>query len=128
MFDSVSDKEETQNRRRRSVTDTSISIKNCSPEMWVGRAYDVGLYKDDDLIVVKENLRVGNHAEFQLSHELLFAVVEFSLKLGEVFSVKSMLSGLTPVNLQNFVTGVVVTLTKKPGSGEFVFTTEEAEI
>ena len=80
------------------------------------------------MIVVNESLRVGNHVEFQLSDELLFGVIDFPLRLGETFSSKSVVSGLTAVNLHNYMTGVVVTLTKKPSSGELVFTTEEADM
>ena len=88
----------------------------------------MGLYKDEDLIVIKKRLRVGNHVEFQLTDELLFGVVDFPLRPGEVFDTRSVSSDLVAVNLNNFPMGVVVTLTQKPGGGSYVFTTEEAEL
>lgn len=110
------------------MRETSIIIENTCPESWMGRSYHVGLYKDEDLILVKRRLPVGNHAEFQLSNELLFGVINFPLDIGEDFCPTSVTTDLFAVNLNNFCASVVVTLTQKHGSGEFVFTAEETEV
>ncbi len=103
---------------------TVISVDNVPPDTWTGRAYNVGLYKGNDLIVVKENLIVGNHAPFQLSDQLLFgvAVHDANLTQGQVFSVSSAISTtMYPVNLTDYPNGVIVTLSQVPGSGEYKF-------
>ncbi len=112
-----------------SVSDTSITIENIRPATWTGRPYHVGLYKEGDLIVVKEKLNVGNHAVFDLSDELLFGVTSSdSLNLGDTFSANSSIEcKMFPVNLNTFPAGVVVTLTQKTGGGEYVFNAEQAD-
>ncbi len=109
-----------------SVSSGAITIENVCPKTWTGRPYHVGLFKEEDLIVVHEKLNVGNHAEFELSDELLFGVMHSdSLRLGHTFSAKSgMASPLFPVNLNNFPTGVLIKLTQKSAGGEYVFNTE----
>lgn len=83
------------------------------------------MYKDDDLIVVKKKLKVGNHAEFLLSNELYFGVVEKGIHHGEEFRSEGVSGSLAPVNLTNFPDGVVVTLTEKSGGGEYQFKATE---
>ncbi len=109
---------------------SSITVENMRPTTWPGRPYHVGLYKDDNLMVVNSKLNVGNHDDFELSNELLFGVTHSdSLRLGDTFSVKSAVSSaMYPVNLNTFPTGVVVTLSQKAGGGEYIFSAEEAEI
>ncbi|XP_011404630.2 PREDICTED: cytoplasmic dynein 1 heavy chain 1-like [Amphimedon queenslandica] len=51
----------------------SIVVKNLPPCTWSGRMFDVGVYKDNGLLVVEKDVHVGSQAVIMLKPKLYFA-------------------------------------------------------
>lgn len=96
-------------------------IKNTIPDVWNGRKYDVGLFRDNQLLLVHNQLHVGNQVDF-LVHPILFFAIGRNFNIGEVFTTLEFTSYSTGFDLNNYPNGMAVTLTQEAGGGKFAFT------
>jgi len=101
--------------------DGTIVIENKVPSAWSGRKFDVGIYKDEKLLVVQKDVHVGNQVDFLLQPRLFFGVVR-NVTIGDIFTSLEITSYLTEFDLENFPHGMEVTLNEAPGGGQYTFT------
>ena len=100
----------------------NIVVRNIPPPSWEGRQYDVGLYKNGQLLIVHPNLRVGDQAVLLLKPKLFFGLVH-DMKEGEIFASAEGITSLTEFDLGDFPNGLQVVLSDVPGG--FVFHGEQ---
>jgi dynein heavy chain 1 len=114
MFFTVSDVHTNPNK--------TIICKNIKPDSWSGRKFNMGIYKNQRLLVTQEDVHVGDQADFMLKPKIIFAVVN-NMHVGEVFtSLNIITSSHTEIDLSDYPNGIVVTLNESPSGGEYVFT------
>ncbi len=99
----------------------TIVEQNMKPDSWSGQPFDFGLYKDGSLLVTQSAVGVGSQADFQLTPFLFFGVVS-EMQVGTVFKSLTITQANYEVDLGNYSTGLVMTLTLDPASGEYTFT------
>ncbi len=99
-------------------------VKNVAKSPCNG-TYNIGLYKDDALLVVQPDVRIGTTVQFQLQNSLSFGVVQ-EVSAGNIFNPDNVKSP-TKFDLDKFPCGLVVTLSQDPASGEYVFTGTSGE-
>ncbi len=103
----------------------TIVEQNMKPASWPGQPFDFGLYKDGALLVTQHAVGVGNQANFQLTPFLYFGVVS-EIQVGTVFKSLTITQTNYKVDLGKYSTGLVMTLTVNPASGEYTFTPSNA--
>ena len=82
--------------------------------------FDVGIYKDNRLLLTQPDVHVGNQVDFMLQPKLFFGVVR-NMKVGDTFTSLEITSALTEFDLSNFPNGITVTLNQAPGGGQYSF-------
>ncbi len=97
-------------------------VKNAAAK---SEAYNIGLYKNDELLAVQQNVHFGTEVQFQLHNSLSFGVVQ-NMSAGEVIDPDKVMSPIK-FDLDKFSSGLVVTLSQDPASGEYVFTGTSGE-
>lgn len=108
-------------------TDNSIVVKNIPPKDWNGRMYDIGIFKQNYLLVVHKDLHIGEQAEFLLDNILCFGATT-TLKTGDIFtSIDSSVRYYTEFDLDKFPYGMKVVLNEEPGGGRYSFTAQLME-
>ncbi len=109
-----------------SNTDGTFVVKNAATSPCNG-TYNIGLYKDDALLVVQPDVRIRNEVQFQLQNNLSFGVVQ-EMSAGNIFNPDNVMSPTEfEVDYYTFPCGLVVTLSTDPASGEYVFTGTSAK-
>lgn len=103
--------------------DGAIVVKNIEPQAWSGRKFNVGIYKEDSILLQDKGLAIGMQVAFIVSPNLYFGVVS-NMKTGQSFESLTMTSSLTDFDLTQYPNGIEVTLKEKPGGGEVYFTAE----
>ena len=98
----------------------TVVVKNLKPPGWSGRKYNIGLYKSDNLLVVKENFPVGEGARLNLETKLYFGIVKSKICLGQTISGEE-ISVLTPFDITEYLGGLQVTLSAEANSGKHSF-------
>lgn len=109
---------------------------------WGGRMVDVALYKDEKMLVIKRNLRVGDYAEMKPTSKLYFSCMEVpspstsGFDINAIFSNKrasgvceedtdfydAEFSRLTAIDLSNFTNGLDIHLKENESNGMLSFT------
>ncbi len=102
-----------------SSPDGYFVVKNAAKSPCDG-VYNIGLYKDDALLVVQPDVQPGTEVQFQLHNSLSFAVVKE--RIGKIFDPINVIGSPTTFDLDKFPCGLVVNLSQDPASGEYVFT------
>ena len=97
-----------------------IVVKNIAPKAWSGRDFDVGAYKDDRLLVIEKGVRVKTKADFLLQPKITFAVAQ-NIAPGQTFTSADITSSQATYDLSKYPDGVLVTLSKGGGGGEYIF-------
>ncbi len=84
--------------------------------------YNIGLYKNGNLLVVQQDVPPGDQVNFQLQPRLSFGVVpkDKVISSGDTFRSKDILAR-TEFDLNQFPCGLVVTLTKETDGGKYIF-------
>lgn len=103
--------------------DNSIVIKNQPPSAWSGRKYDIGIYKDHQLIVLQKDVHTSDQVDFLLQPKLYFGIVR-NMQVGDVFTSMEISSALTMYDLSQYPNGIVVTLEQTPDAGKYIFSAE----
>ena len=103
-----------------SNPNNTIVIKNIPPASWSGRKFDVGIYRDNRLLVTQKDVHVGNQIDFMLQPKLYFGVVR-NMHVGDVFTSLEITSSLTEFDLSDYPNGIEVTLNEAPGGGRYSF-------
>lgn len=102
----------------------SIVVKNIQPKTWSGREFNVGIYKDQRLLVTQENVHIKDQVDFMLQPKLYFGVVR-NMHIGDVFTSLEITSYLTDFDLSDYPNGMVVTLTEASAGGAYTFTASQ---
>ena len=100
--------------------DGTIVVENKAPNAWNGRKFDVGVYKDGNLLVTQKDVHVGDQVDFMLQPRLYFAVVR-NMVVGDIFTSLEITSYMTEFDLSDYPQGMEVTLNEAAGSGKFSF-------
>ena len=103
-----------------SNPNNTIVIKNIPPASWSGRKFDVGVYRDNRLLVTQKDVHVGNQIDFMLQPKLYFGVVR-NMHVGDVFTSLEITSSLAEFDLSDYPNGIEVTLNEAPGGGRYSF-------
>ena len=106
-----------------SNRDGSVIIKNTIPESWSGNKFDLGIYRDNKLILTRDEVHVGDQAVFLIKPLLFFAIAS-NFKTGEKFSSIEVMSRKEMFDLSKFQNGMDIILTEEPGGGKYVFTAD----
>ena len=101
----------------------TVVIKNVQPLAWSGRMFDVGVYKDNRLLVTQPDVRTDDQIDFMLQPKVYFGVVR-NMKVGDTFTSLEITSSFEMFDLSNFPNGIVVTLNQAPGGGRYSFSAE----
>ena len=101
----------------------SIVVKNTRPTTWGGRMFDVGVYKNGELLVVQKDVHIGDQVDFMLQPKLYFGVVR-NMVVSDVFTSLEITSFLTEFDLSEYPDGLKVTLSQTGGGGQYQFTGE----
>ena len=99
----------------------TVVIKNIPPSTWSGRMFDVGVYKDNRLLVTQPDVHIGNQIDFMHQPRLYFGIVR-NMQVGDTFTSLEITSSLAEFDLSDYPNGINVTLSQAPGSGKFTFT------
>ena len=115
-------------------------IYNRPPATWTGRKINVGVYKDDKLLIVKHNVRVGDYCELKPTHKLymccmiipsptcapghneiwnLFAPPKRSSNIIDDIDIE--FTPLVQIDLANYPNGVDINVTEIEVSGQIKF-------
>ena len=82
--------------------------------------FDVGIYKNGELLVVQKDLHTGDQVDFMLQPKLYFGVVR-NMVVSDVFTSLEITSFLTEFDLSEYPDGLKVTLSQTGGGGEYKF-------
>ena len=82
--------------------------------------FDIGIYKDNRLLVTQPDVHVGDQVDFMLQPKLFFGVAR-NLQVGDTFTSLEITSALKQFDLSNFPNGIAVTLNQAPSGGEYSF-------
>ncbi len=107
-----------------SNPDGTFVVKNVAKSPCNG-TYNTGLYKDDNLLVVQQDVQPGTEVQFRLQNNLSFGVVQ-EMSAENIFNPGNVMSP-TEFDLDKFPCGLVVSLSQNPVSGEYVFSGTSAE-
>ncbi len=100
--------------------DDTIVVENKPPSAWCGRKFDVGVYKDGNLLVTQKDVHIGDQVDFILQPKLFFAVCR-NITIGDTFTSLEITSYLVEFDLANFPQGLQVTLNETAGCGMYSF-------
>lgn len=101
----------------------TIVVKNMKPRGWTGRMYNIGLNKSERLLVIQENVHVGDQADFMLQPKLYFGIVR-NMQVGQTFKSLEITQSHTEFDLSKYPNGLKVTLTEEASGGAYSFTGE----
>ena len=85
--------------------------------------FDVGVYKNGELLVVQKDVHIGDQVDFMLQPKLYFGVVR-NMVVSDVFTSLEITSFLTEFDLSEYPDGLKVTLSQTGGGGQYQFTGE----
>ena len=105
----------------RSNLDGSIVVQNRIPKAWTGRMFDVGVFKDNRLILTQPDVHIGDQVVFIMKPVLFFSIVR-NVSVGHVFSSLEIMSSMQEFDLRDFPDGMEVTLDEEPTGGRYTFT------
>ncbi len=103
-----------------------IVIKNSIPSSWNGRKYDVGIFRDNKLLMQRKQVHVGGQAEFLVNSVIYFAVVR-NVQFEEEIHIGEMTMETTTIELSKYPTGLNIYLYKTPGGGRYYFKSKPKE-
>ena len=106
-----------------SNRDGSVVIKNTISECWSGNKFDLGIFRDNKLMLTSDQVHVGDQAVFLIKPILFFAIAR-KFKTGEKFNSLEVMSRKEMFDLSEYQNGMNITLTEEPGGGKYVFTAE----
>ena len=98
----------------------TIVVRNSSPDSWTGRKHNIGLYKNGKLIVVEQDVNVGDQVDFMLKPTLYFAV-DRNKTVRATFTSVDISQCFTPFDLSSYQNGLKVTLIQEASGGKYVF-------
>ncbi len=98
----------------------TIVIKNSKPDTWTGRKFDVGVHKDNHLLVVQKGVHIRDQVDFKLEPKLTFAIAR-SINHGQTFTSAEITSFKETFDLSDYPNGIEVTLKQIASSGEYQF-------
>jgi dynein heavy chain 1 len=102
----------------------TIVCKNTIPSGWSGRKFNVGIYKNQNLLVTQQDVHVGDQVDFMLKPKIYFAVVR-NMHVGEVFTSLEITSSNTEFDLSDYPNGIKVTLSEASSGGKYTFTASQ---
>ena len=103
-----------------SNPNNTIVIKNTRPKTWNGRTFDIGVYKNNRLLIVQKDVKVDDQEDFQLQPKLFFAVAR-NIKIGQTFTSAEISSAFADYDLSDYPDGIVVTLSQAKVGGQYSF-------
>lgn len=103
----------------------TIVIRNSPPSSnsWGGRKLDLGIFKNNRLLLTHPDVHVGDQVDFVLQPKLCFGIVA-NMQVGETFISAELPLTLETFDLSEFPNGIVVTVDEAPDSGQYSFTAE----
>ena len=104
----------------------TIIIKNVEPKDWDGQQFNVGIYKDNRLLVLEEDIAVDSQVNITLKPVLYFAIV-YNARPGEIISLDEITGESATFDLDKYPLGLEVKLTKKQPGGKYIFTGREMD-
>ena len=115
-------------------------IYNKPPAAWSGRKLNIGLYKDEKVLLVKQNLRIGDYVEMKPTNKLYFCCMEVASSTHPSFDINAIFESarrrsladdvdffdaeftpLTQIDLHQYPNGVEVTVQENEMSGQILF-------
>ena len=115
-------------------------IYNKPPAAWSGRKLNIGLYKDEKVLLVKRNLRVGDYVELKPTNKLYFSSMEVGSPSSPGFDLNAIFetarrgsiredidffdaefTPLVQIDLQNYSNGMDVIIEEHEMSGQILF-------
>ena len=115
-------------------------IYNKPPAAWSGRKLNIGLYKDEKVLIVKRNLRVGDYVELKATDKLYFSNMEVESASSPGFDLNAIFENgrrgsiredidffdaeftpLTQIDLQNYSNGMDIIIQENELSGQILF-------
>ena len=118
-------------------------IYNKPPVAWSGRKLNVGLYKDDKVLLVKQDLRVGDYVELKPTNKLYFCCMGSASPTHPSFDINAVFSSarrgstgddvdffdaefspLIQIDLHQYPNGMEVTVQENEMSGQILFITK----
>ena len=118
-------------------------IYNKPPAAWSGRKLNVGLYKDEKILLVKQDLRVGDYVELKPTNKLYFCCMEVASPTHPSFDINAVFASarrgsirddvdffdaeftpLIQIDLHQYPNGMEVTVQENEMSGQILFITK----
>ena len=115
-------------------------IYNKPPAAWSGRKLNIGLYKDEKVLLVKQNLCIGDYVEMKPTNKLYFCCMEVASPTHPSFDINAIFEStrrrslgddvdffdaeftpLTQIDLHQYPNGVEVTVQENEMSGQILF-------
>ena len=115
-------------------------IYNKPPAAWSGRKLNIGLYKDEKVLLVKRNLRVGDYVELKPTNKLYLSIMESASPTHPSFDINAIFASsrrrsigddvdffdaeftpLIQIDLHQYPNGVEVTVQENKMSGQILF-------
>ena len=115
-------------------------IYNKPPAAWSGRKLNIGLYKDEKVLIVKRNLRVGDYVELKPTNKLYFSSMDVESPSSPGFDLNAIFENarrgsirddtdffdaeftpLIQVDLQNYSNGMDIIVQENEMSGQILF-------
>ena len=107
-------------------------IHNRPPTTWTGRRINIGIYKEDKLLLLHKNLCVGEYCELRPTKKLYMCcmteespdghVVSLLGKKDSIGTIDVAFTPLVQVDLTHYPNGVDIELTEVEVSGQVKFT------
>ena len=113
----------------RTETETSsnpnytIAVRNVAPTAWSGRKFDVEVYKNKHLYIIQPEVLVGSRVDFVIQPKLYFGVAH-NMRVGQTFTSLGVVTANTMFDLDQYPSGITVTLNQLPGGGMYIFSGE----
>ena len=115
-------------------------IYNKPPAAWSGRKLNIGLYKDEKVLIVKRDLRVGDYVELKPTNKLYFCCMESASPTSPRFDINAVFTNarsvnrgdsidffdaeftpLTKIDLHQYPNGMEVIVQENEMSGQILF-------
>ena len=106
--------------KARPNPNNTILVRNAHCDSWTGRKYNIGLYKNGKLIVVEQDVNVGDQVDFMLKPTLYFAV-DKNKTVRATFTCVEISQCFTPFDLSSYQNGLNVILTQETSGGRYLF-------
>ncbi len=107
--------------------DSSIVIVNSVPHTWSGRKFNVGIYKNNKLFMIQNDIHVGDKVTITINPMLYFAVTR-NFDTGEKFTTFELMTHIDVFDLTKFPNGMEVSLVEQPGGGKYKFIAQNTVI